>query len=43
MDSIIVFLRTYRKHYSIMVLVDNLKKVAHFTLVKSMYSTRDVA
>jgi len=37
------FTRTSRQHDSIMVVVDRLTKVAHFILVKSTYSTSDVA
>ena len=43
MDFITSLPRTYRKHDSIMVVVDRLTKVAHFILVKSTYSTNDVA
>ena len=43
MDFITCFSRTYRKHDSIMVVVDKLTKVAHFILVKSTYSTSEVA
>lgn len=37
MDFIIYFLRTSRKHDSIMVMVDMLTKVVHFILVKFTY------
>ena len=43
MDFITILSRTSRQHDSIMVVVDMLKKVAHFILVKSMYSASDVA
>ena len=36
-------LRTSRQHDSIMVVVDRLKKLAHFILVNSTYSVNDVA
>ena len=43
MDFIAIFSRKYRQHDSIMVVVNRLKKVAHFIPVKSTYSTSDVA
>ena len=43
MEFIIGFPRTSRQHDSIMAVVDRLTKVAHFILVKTMYSTSDVA
>ena len=43
MDFITGFLRTSRQHESIMVVVDKLTKATHFILVKSTYSTNDVA
>ena len=43
MDLTTSFARTYRKHDSIMLVVDRLTKVAHFILVKSTYSANDVA
>jgi len=43
MDFIIGFLRTYRKHDSIMVVVEKLTKVSIFILMKSTYSVSDVA
>jgi len=43
MDFITGFPRTSRQHETIMVMVDRLTKVAHFILVKAMYSSRDVA
>lgn len=36
------FLRTYKQHDSIMVILDRLTKVAHFIPVKSTYSISDV-
>ena len=42
MDFIIGFPRTSRQHDSIKVVVDKLKKVAHFILVKYTYSANDV-
>ena len=35
-------MRTSRQHDSIMVVVDRLKKVAHFIVVKSTYSASEV-
>jgi len=35
--------KTVKQHDSIMVIVDKLTKVAHFILVKSMFSASDVA
>ena len=43
MDFIIGLSRTMRRHDSIMVIVDKLKKFAHFILVKSTFSSSDVA
>lgn len=43
MDFIIGFLRTVRHHDSIMVIMDRLKKVAHFIPVKSTFSSNDVS
>lgn len=43
MEFITGFLRTSRKHDSIMVVVASLTKVAHFILEKSMYLDDDVA
>ena len=43
MDFIIGFLRMFRKHDSIMAMVDRLTKVTHFIPVKSTYSASDVA
>ena len=43
MYFITFFPRTSRQHDSIMDMVDRLKKVVHFILVKSTYSTSDVA
>jgi len=43
MVFIIGFPRTMRQHDSIMVVVHRLTKVAHFILVKSTFSTSDVA
>ena len=43
MDFITRFPNTVRQHDSIMVIVDRLTKVAHFILVKSTFSARDVA
>eukprot|EP00253_Pinus_taeda_P003382 PITA_03382 len=42
-DFVTRLLRKSRQHDSIMVVVDRLTKVAHFTPVKSSYSTSDVA
>ena len=42
MDFIIHLLRKSKQNDSIVVVVDRLKKVAHFLLVKSTYSARDV-
>ena len=39
MDFITSFLRTYRQHESIMVVLDRLTKVAHFIPIKYTYST----
>ena len=39
MDFITGFLKTSRKHYFIMVLVNKLTKASHFILVKSTNST----
>ena len=43
MDFITGFPMTWRKHDSIMVLVDKLTKEAPFTLVKSTHNTDDIA
>jgi len=43
MDFITVLPMTWRKHDSIMVLVDTLTKAAHFIRVKSMHKTDDIA
>ncbi len=43
MDFITSFSRTVREHDSSMVIVDRLKKVAHFIPVKSTFSASDVA
>lgn len=43
MDFIIGFLRTFRQHDSIMVVINKLTKVVYFISVKSVYSTNDVA
>jgi len=43
MDFITFLLKIVRQHDSIMVVVDILKKVTHFILVKSTFSTSDVA
>lgn len=43
MEFIISFLRRVRQHDSIMVVVDRLKKVAHFIPMNSTFSTSDVA
>eukprot|EP00253_Pinus_taeda_P032560 PITA_32560 len=42
MDFITGFTRTSKQHDSIMVVVDNLTKVAHFIPVKSTYLANDV-
>lgn len=42
MDFIIVFSMKSRQHDSIMVMIDRLKKVAHFIRVKPKYSANDV-
>ena len=42
-DFITSFPRTSRQHDYIMVVVDKLTKVVHFILLKSTYSTNDVA
>lgn len=42
MDFITCFPSTYKQHDSIMVMVDNLSKVAHFIAVKSRNSTSEV-
>ena len=42
-DFITGLLRTSRQHYSIMVVVERLTKVAHLIPVKSTYSASDVA
>lgn len=42
MDFIIGLPMTVRQHDSIMVVVDNLSKVAHFIPVKSTYKTSDI-
>lgn len=43
MYFMICILRTVRQHDSIMVVVDKLRKVAHFISVKTTYSTSEVA
>jgi len=43
MDSNTGFLRKVRQHDSIMVIVDRLKKVAHFIQMKSTFSASHVA
>ena len=43
MDFITGFSGTSKQHDSIMVVVDRLSKVTHFILVKTTYSTSDVA
>jgi len=43
LDFIIGFPKIVRKHDSIMVNVDRLTKVAHFILVRSTFSSSDVA
>jgi len=43
MDFIIGFTRTSIQHYSIMVVVGRLTKVARLILVKYTYSSNDVA
>ena len=43
MDFITGSPMTWRQHDSIMVVVDKLRKVAHFILVKSMHAIDDVA
>ena len=43
MDFITGLQMTWRQHDSIMVVVDKLKKVAHFIPVKSMHKTDDIA
>ena len=43
MDFITGFPITWRQHDSIMVVVDKLKKVAHFIPVKSTHKTDDIA
>ena len=43
MDFITGLPMTWRQHDSIMVVVDKLKKVAHFIPVKSTYETGDIA
>ena len=43
MDFITGFPMTWRQHDSIMVVVDKLKKAAHFIPVKSTYKTDDIA
>ena len=43
MDFITVLLMTWRQHDSIMVVVDNLTKEAHFISVKSMHESDDIA
>jgi len=42
MDFIIGLPRTVKQHDSIMVVVDKLRKVAHFILVKTTYSSSEV-
>ena len=43
MDFIVVFPLTERRHDSIFVVVDTLKKSAHFIPVNMMYQTPDIA
>jgi len=43
MDFITGFPRTSRKHYSIMVVVDTMSKVAHFIIVNFTNSVSEVA
>ena len=43
MDFIIGLPRTVRKNDSIMVVVDRVIKVSHFILVKTTYSSNEVA
>ena len=43
MDFITGFPMTWRQHDSIMVVVDKLKKAAHFIPVKSTHKTDDIA
>ena len=43
MDFITGFPMTWRKHYSIMVVVDKLTKASHFILVKSTYKADAIA
>jgi len=43
MDFITSFPRTSRQHDSIMVVLEKLRKVAHFISLKSTYSTSYVA
>lgn len=43
MDFITGFPRKVRQHDSIMVVVDRVTMVAHFILVKSTFSARNVA
>jgi len=43
MDLITGLLKIVKKHDLIMLIVERLKNVAHFILVKSTFSTRDVA
>jgi len=43
MDFVIGLPRIVRQHDSIMVVVDKLKKVAHFILVKSAFTSINVA
>ena len=42
MDFITRFPMNWRKHHSIMVVVDKLTKEAHFILVKSTHKTNDI-
>jgi hypothetical protein len=43
MDFIIGLPRTNKKHDSIMVVVDKLKKVSHFVPMKTMHTTNNIA
>jgi len=42
MDLIIGLSRTSRQHDNIMVVVDRLKKIAHFIPLKSTFSTNEI-
>ena len=43
MDFITILSMTWRQHDSIMVVIEKLKKEAHFIPVKSMHKTDDIA